>query len=188
AAETTGQATFAGCTPALPAVAARRSLLAASLLAGVWILLRRRRRAQHDTLNLPACALDQLAHLALVLAEPPEHVGRDYLRVGRVGTPHADPHAPELSAAQLALDRLEPVVTGQPASDPGSHLPKRQVDLVVHHHHPLERQLECSPRRTYRPPSLVHVGLGTQHRDPRTRRRGRPAWVAGARAHVDRAV
>ena len=84
-------------------------------------------------------ALDQLGDLVLALTPAPQHVARDDLRIGAARPAHADPHAREIGAAELLLDRLQPVVPGQPAADAGADLAERQVDLVVHDEHALER-------------------------------------------------
>ena len=41
------------------------------------------------------------------------------------------------------LQRLQPVVAGQPPAGPGPYLPERQVDLVVDHEHPVEVDLSA---------------------------------------------
>ena len=74
-------------------------------------------------------------------------------------------------AAELALDRLQAVVAGEPAAEARAHLAERQVDLVVHDQHPLQRQLERAARRADRAAGVVHVGLRAQHRHARRRAR-----------------
>src|SRR5215210_361180 len=81
----------------------------------------------HQPVGLVAGALDQLAHLGGALAPLPQHMRGDDLRVGRVRPPHAHPDAMEVCTAELALERLEPVVTRQPAAQPGTDVAERQV-------------------------------------------------------------
>ena len=106
-------------------------------------------------------------HLARRLGEPRQHVRRHDLRIGRVRPAHAHAHAPEVVAADALLDALQPVVPGDPAALAGAHLAERQVDLVVHHHQPVEVELVLPARRANRAARLVHVGLRQQHRDAR---------------------
>ena len=49
----------------------------------------------------------------------------------------------------------------------GADVAERQVDLVVHDEHPLERQLVGAARRADRAAGVVHVRLRQQHRDAR---------------------
>ncbi len=103
-----------------------------------------------------AARRDQLAHLLGGLAEAAEHVRGDDLRVGRVGAPDAHAHPPEVRAAQLAAERLQPVVTSQTAAQARAHLAEGEVDLVVHRHHALQRQTvgaACRARPSGRPRS-----------------------------------
>src|SRR5829696_3929519 len=150
--------TLRGCQPP----AARVS--AGSLRPGV----RSTERRQHEPLGLVARALDELAHLRRALAPLAEHVRGDDLRVGRVGPADPDPHALEVGAAELPLERLEPVVAREPAAEPQADLAERQVDLVVDHEHAIEVELVGAARRTDRAPGLVHVRLRLEHRDART--------------------
>src|ERR1700676_4001745 len=94
----------------------------------VWIRL----LPQHDPLNLIAGALDQLGDLLLALAEVSQHPGRDDLGVGRVRAPDADADACEIGSAELALERLQPVVAGEPTADSRADLTEGKVDLVIH--------------------------------------------------------
>ena len=57
------------------------------------------------------------------------------------GPPDADPHAVEVRAAELALERLEAVVAGEPAAEARADLAEREVDLVVHDHELVELEL-----------------------------------------------
>ena len=55
----------------------------------------------------------------------------------------------------------------QTAAQARAHLAERQVDLVVHHEHALQRQLQRAARRTHGAPSVVHERLRAEHRNPR---------------------
>ena len=83
-------------------------------------------------------------------------------------------------AAELALERLQPVVAGEAAADARAHLAERQVDLVVDDQHPLERHLQRPARRADRAAGVVHVGLRAQHRDARRAAAGPAAATGGA--------
>ena len=98
----------------------------------------------------------ELAHLVGALAPLAEHVRGDDLGVGRVGPADADPDALEVRAAELALERLQPVVARQPAAEPHADVAERQVDLVVDHEHAVELSLKA-PRAgpTERPASFM---------------------------------
>ena len=54
-------------------------------------------------------------------------------------------------------------MTGQAAAEARLHPAERQVDLVVHGHHPVERDPELTARGPGGPAGVVHVGLGQQH-------------------------
>ena len=103
--------------------------------------------ALEQALRLVRGPLDQLAHLARRLRESRQHVRRDDLRVGGVGPAHPDAHAPEVVAADSLLDALEAVVARDAAALPGPDLAERQVDLVVHHHEPVEVELVAARAR-----------------------------------------
>ena len=66
-------------------------------------------------------------------------------------------------------------MTGQAAADARAHLAERQVDLVVHDQHALQRQLQRAARRADRAAGLVHVGLRAQHGHARSPRAVPPA-------------
>ena len=70
-------------------------------------------------------------------------------------------------AAELALERLQAVVAGQPAAEPHADLAERQVDLVVQDEHAVEVELERAARGAGRAARLVHVRLRLQQRDAR---------------------
>ena len=53
------------------------------------------------------------------------------LRVGRVRPPDADAHAVEVRRAELAAQRLEPVVAGQAAAEADADVAEGEVDLVM---------------------------------------------------------
>ena len=74
------------------------------------------------------------------LTEAPEHVGGDEVGVGGRRAPDADPDAREVGRPEPLLERLQPVVPGQAATDAGPDLAEREVDLVVHDEHALERR------------------------------------------------
>src|SRR5689334_20297718 len=112
-------------------------------------------------------ALDEVGDVGLRLGEAAEHVAGDDFRVGRVRPADADPHAVEVGAAELALQRLQPVVAGETAAEPRLHLAERQVDLVVQHDDPVEVDAECAAGRARGAARLVHVGLRQQQADAR---------------------
>ena len=64
-----------------------------------------------------AAARDQVRDAVPALAEPPEDEAGDDLGVGRVGAADADPDAPEVAAAEPALEALEAVVAGDAAAE-----------------------------------------------------------------------
>ena len=78
-----------------------------------------------------AASSNSAANLVAALAEAAEHVAGDDLGVGRVGAADADPDAPEVAAAEAALEALQPVVAGDAAAALGPHLAEGEVDLVV---------------------------------------------------------
>ena len=119
----------------------------------------------HHALDLGAGALHQLAYFLGALAKASEHVRGDDLGVGGVGAPDPDAHAPEVRAAELALERLQAVVAGQAAAETRAQLAEGQVDLVVHDEHALEWQAVGAARGSDGAAGLVHVGLRQQHRD-----------------------
>ena len=129
-------------------------------------------RSEDDALGVVAGALDELAHLGGALPPLAQHVGGDDLRVRRVGPADADPHAVEVRAAQLALERLEPVVSGEPAAEPHADVAERKVDLVVQHEHAVEAELEGAAGRADGAARLVHVGLRLEHGHARAARAG----------------
>ncbi len=95
--------------------------------------------------------LDQLAPSARCSRKRPSTCAETISGSVRVRAPDADAHAHEVRAAELALERLQPVVAREATAEAGAHLAEGQVDLVVNHEHPLERQLERS--RAPGPPS-----------------------------------
>ena len=74
--------------------------------------------AEHEALGLVGRAADRGPRPRRALAPAAEHVGGDDVRVGRVRPADADPHAVEVRRAELALERLQPVVAGQAAAEP----------------------------------------------------------------------
>src|SRR4051794_16197640 len=80
----------------------------------------------------------------------------------------------EVGAAELAAQRLQAVVAGEPAAEAHAHIAERQVDLVVQHEDAVELQLVGAARRSGRAPRLVHVGLRLQERHPGAARPGAP--------------
>src|SRR5439155_1416198 len=68
-------------------------------------------------------------------------------------------------AAELAPEGAQPVVAGQAAPRPRSHLPERKVDLVVHDEHAPELHPQRPARRPDRAAGVVHERLRTQDRD-----------------------
>ena len=58
-------------------------------------------------------------------------------------------------------------MTRQPPTQAGTDLAERDVDLVVHDHHPIERDLQRAPRRADGAAGVVHVCLRPQHRHAR---------------------
>src|SRR4051794_37656580 len=113
-------------------------------------------------------ALDQVAHVVRRLAESPEHVGRHDVGVGGIRPPDAHAHAVEVSSSEILLQRLQAVVSGQPAAQARLHVAERQVDLVVDHDDAVERHPERAARRTRGATGLVHVGLWHQDADARS--------------------
>ena len=91
------------------------------------------------------------------------------------GRPDSHADAVEVGAPQLGLQRLEPVVAGQPAAQPRLDAAERQVDLVVHRHHPVEVHVQRAARRA-RPSG--------RRRSCRSGAAARPP--AGRRARCDR--
>ena len=63
------------------------------------------------------------------------------------GRPTPIAHAVEVRRAELALERLQAVVAGQPAAEPHADVAERQVDLVVDDEHAVEVELEGAARR-----------------------------------------
>ena len=116
-------------------------------------------RAEHAALAPPLDAARSIssATSAWVSRKRPSTYAETISGSVRVGPPDADAHAHELRAAELALERLQPVVPGQPAAQARAHLAERQVDLVVHDEHALQRQLAArrAPGPTERPASFM---------------------------------
>ena len=52
-----------------------------------------------------------------------------------------------------------------PAAQLAAHGAERQVELVVHHQHPLGRRVQRAGRRAHRVARRVHEGLRDQQRD-----------------------
>ncbi len=96
-----------------------------------------------------------------------EHVCGDDLWIGRFGPPDSNPHAHEVATAQLALERLQAVVTGKATTEARAYLAEGQVDLVMHDHNMVKWHFERSPCRTDGASDLVHKGLRPEHRHPR---------------------
>ena len=71
----------------------------------------------------------------LGLGHAAQHVVGPLLPPGRL--PDADADAGEVVGVQVGLDRLQPVVPGQPAAELELQPAERQVELVVHHHQPV---------------------------------------------------
>ena len=69
-------------------------------------------------------------------------MGGNDLGIGAVRAPYTDSQAPEVCAAQTALDALEAVVAGQPTTQPRTNLTEREIDLVVYDHEAFQRDLE----------------------------------------------
>ena len=78
----------------------------------------------------------------------------------------------EVGAAQRRLQRLEPVVAGQAATEPHADIAERQIDLVVQDEDPIELDMQFAARRANRSARLVHVCLRFQDRDAGTARAG----------------
>src|SRR4051812_36356877 len=97
--------------------------------------------------------------LAVGLPRPAQHVVGPLLAPGRL--PDADPDAHEVVAVQMGLDRLEAVVTGQPAAHLDAQHTDRQVELVVHDHETVQ-VVDPVPAHQRRDDhaGVVHVGLG----------------------------
>ena len=119
-----------------------------------------------------AAASISARHVLGRLAEAAEHVGGDDLRVGRVGAPHPHADAPEVGAAELAVERLQAVVARQASPQTRLDTAERQVDLVVHGDHVVEVHAELATGRAHRAARLVHEGLRQQHGHPRPARAG----------------
>ncbi len=114
---------------------------------------------------------------SLRLGEAAQHMGGDDLRVGRVRPSDADADAPEVRAAQPALERLQAVVAGQAAAEPRLHAAEGQVDLVVHDDDVVEVHPERAAGGSGRAAGVVHVGLRQQHADARAARAGAAVGV-----------
>src|SRR4051795_2365240 len=104
--------------------------------------------ADHDALGLVGGAPDQVGDLVRRLAPAAEDVGRDDVRVRRVGPPDADAHAVEVGAAELTPQGLQPVVPGQAAAEADAYLAELQVDLVVDDHEAIELDVEAPAGRS----------------------------------------
>ena len=110
-------------------------------------------------------ALDERADLGGILAETLEHVGGDDLRIARRGAPDADAHAREARSAELAAQRLQPVVPGEAAADARSHVAEREVDLVMYDEHPVELEPVRAARGSDGAAGVVHERERFEQRD-----------------------
>ena len=112
---------------------------------------------------------DQRATSSFGWRHAAEHVAGDDVGVGRVRAPDADAHAVEVRAAELALERLQPVVAGQAAAHLDADVAERQVDLVVDDEDAVEVELVATRARgrPSGPESFMNVcGLSTATRGP----------------------
>jgi hypothetical protein len=123
---------------------------------------------RHHGGNRVAGPVDELIDLARRLAKAREDIIGHNIGGARRGAADADADAGKVAAAELCAQRLETVVAGEAAADTRANLAERQVDLVVHDEHALERQSVGAARRTDRATGLVHVGLRLEQRDART--------------------
>src|SRR5829696_5948206 len=121
------------------------------------------RGAAHEPVELVRRPLNQVTHLAGRLLEAAEHVCRDDLGIRRVGPAHSHPDAPEVTASEPSLERLEAVVAGEAAAQTALDAPERQVDLVMDGDHVIEVDAQRAASRADRVARLVHVGLREQH-------------------------
>ena len=123
-----------------------------------WHTIRTLSRTEDERLGLVARALDELAHLAGALAPLAEHVRRRRCSGSVVsGRPTPMRTRWKSAAAELALERLEAVVAGEPAAEPHADVAERQVDLVVDRRARRSRSSLKEPRAgpTERPASFM---------------------------------
>src|SRR4051794_2132427 len=76
----------------------------------------------------------------------------------------------EVRAPELALERLQPVVAGEPAAEAHADLAEGEVDLVVQHEDPVQVEVVGAAGRPGGPAGLVHVRLRLEQRDARAAR------------------
>src|SRR5215217_2415771 len=127
-----------------------------------------------EPLGLLGRAVDQVGDVGGRLAPLPEHVGGDDVGVRGVRAPDADAHPVEVRAAELALERLQPVVAGQAAAQTHPDVAERQVDLVVDDDDAVEVELVGAAGGADGAAGLVHVGLRAQDGDARAAGAGAP--------------
>src|SRR5688572_7501594 len=133
------------------------------------------RLGHKQALRLISRGVHELGDLLPALREAAQYVRRDDLRVRRIGPsdPHPDPL--EVGRPELALQRLQPVVPGQAASEPRLDGAEWEVDLVVDREHAVEVDAERAARRPDGAAGLVHVRLRDE--DPHARPAGAGAPV-----------
>ena len=148
-------------------LAAHRLQRRRDALVGGGVPVARRHQPRDEPLGLVGRALDELAYLVRRPAPAAQHVPRDDVGVRRVGPPDPDADAHEVRAAELAPQRLQPVVAREPAALLEADVAERQVDLVVQHEHAVEVELEGAARGADGAPGVVHERLRLEHRDAR---------------------
>src|SRR5688500_18788373 len=133
----------------------RGSLIGGALLGLVGVSA----DALDQKLGLGDGRIDQRPDLVAALGEAAEDVAGDDLGVGPLRPADADPQAPEVAAAEAAVEALEAVVAGDAAAQLAADLAERQVDLVVEGDHAVERDTERAARGAGGLAGLVHEGL-----------------------------
>src|SRR5579883_2222853 len=98
--------------------------------------------------------------IALVRLEVAQHPVQHEVLVAGMADADADA---TIVVADMGVDVAQAVVAAGAAALLHAHAAGRKVELVVEHHHAVQRHLEIAHRLTNRAARFVHEGLGLEH-------------------------